>query len=110
MTPNEINEAIARSMGWTDFEEMDDCVQGFHPDNGFHRPLPDYYADLNACAEFEQSLSAKPEGSLGVVEQESYADEIYGMICGPHFTAFNHITATAPHRCEAYLKVKGLWK
>lgn len=71
--------------------------------------IPDYLKDLNACAEFEAALSP--------VLRSIYCDLfLYGRVQtvndDPKFrgAVWRAITATAPERCEAYLRVIGKWE
>ena len=68
--------------------------------------VPDYLNDLNACHEFEKVLD-KMTGihgpSVGICTgNEVYEDMLLGMCDHP-------IRATAPQRCEAFLKTIGKW-
>lgn len=56
--------------------------------------LPDYLNDLNACAEFEATLTDR--------QYESYRQELY-FVAGS-----NDIRATARDRCAAFVKTMGL--
>lgn len=72
-------------------------------------PPPDYPNDLNACAEFEATLSEKEVAfyltKLLLVRYRTGAD--HGMIaCMQDKLAF----ATARERCEAFLRLRGKWK
>lgn len=68
--------------------------------------IPNYPEDLNACAEMERTLtieeSRKYEEVLEVVVNEAFIRNESCFV----FPAWH---ATALQRCEAFLKVKGLW-
>jgi hypothetical protein len=82
MTPSQQNEAIAKWFG-----------------GGEILTPPDFYGDLNACAEFEQKLSGPEQLSyLGILGRKD-------VWCN-----WLSVTATAPQRCEALLRTLGLWE
>lgn len=103
MTPQEINIAIATACGWTEIREKivhySRVMFGLHPmqygSGAAHEPLPDYYGDLNACAEMEATLSP-----IEITRYELALEEITWPIW----------RATAPQRCKAFLRTKGLWR
>jgi len=90
MTPEQQNIAIAEVMGWT----RHGCYW-LKPGSRNTRRLPAYHSDLNACAEFEATLTGN--------EWDKYCDHFGGSLRGC-------ASATAPQRCEAFLRVKGLWR
>lgn len=118
MTPNEINEAIAKSLGWQNTMVVSEkcglfsgLLIGEDP-HGKVGTIPNYYSDLNACAEFESSLTDYEDRNkyinnlqdrvLETLHPDSHDDLV---LC-----EFTFATATAPQRCEAYLRLKGLRK
>ena len=105
MTPEEINIAIAKSLGWHgNIKNIDDVVFG-RPSNTTDRyiPIPDYHSSLDACAEFEATMDKQ--------EQSDYICALGGLCQEPDLDDWAGVCfATAPQRCEAYLKLKGLWK
>jgi hypothetical protein len=117
MTPDEINRAIAESVGWIVREEWQNCM--IRPDGrkiffnplSDEDPLPNYHGDLNAIhgavAESftsNESLDAFAE-NLAVVIFGSYPDALLR-----YSDAAMMVNATAPQRCEAYLKTIGKWR
>ncbi len=96
MNAEEIRSAVAEACGWLDVRPAD-CVKGqvsgIPPKHISEFQLrdwvPNYPSDLNACAEMEKMLS-EDEMSLYIKKICSVAD--------------------AYERCEAFLRVKGLWK
>ena len=70
--------------------------------------LPNYPADLNACAEFEEMLNEKEQvWYLQKLTQVRLRQGDRGTIaCMIDRLAF----ATAPQRCEAFLRMRGKWK
>lgn len=70
---------------------------------------PDVYNSLDACAEFERTLARE--------ERKKYIIQLI-MVVGPAAkrdsptdweNGWYEITAIAPQRCEAFLRVKDLW-
>jgi hypothetical protein len=67
--------------------------------------VPDYYNSLDACAEFERTL---PGDAVDYCEKLC---EVTGAEPSDRvFLCREVITATAPQRCEAYLKSMNLWR
>lgn len=125
LTDEEIRIKVAESRGWT--REPTD-IQGLYgwisPQGGFagryHHPempepyegdpsVPNYPKDLNACAEFEATLTDE--------EQQEYfyqLNEEVGLVSprSPawllEWSVFKLVTATARQRCLAFLKTKGI--
>lgn len=113
MTPAEINREIALLLGWV--------VNGstnMGDGNLYKKPLsmefvtvellPNWYGDLNACAEFEASLNSDEQLQYAsLIDRQkivSFQDDYTNRI------AWKLITATAPQRCQAYLTLKGKWR
>ena len=124
VTPEEINKAIAEACGWKlikgDFvswgkvaeREGGKTTAWRNPQGICYEPclqhIPNYHGDLNACHEMERTLTDQSA-------QVSYCDTLFRVIhktrvVGTGVGEFDKITATAPQRCEAFLRVKGLWK
>lgn len=120
MTTEEINIAIAESWGWTEIESYyfnwdgppQLCWNGIpntkeHQTHRIFETVPNCHGDLNACAEFEKTFSDQ-------ASQHDYLNNL-GEVCKPHVTGswedyYPLIVATAPQRCEAYLRTIGKWK
>lgn len=119
MTPEQINIAIAEACGWKWHGEATyggtQCNGWWKDDRYSFHGIPNYHGDLNACAAMEATTS--------YLERAKYADTLYAIIpasqCsivasyeGEHDFGgyFGLLTATAPQRCEAFLRTKGLWK
>lgn len=99
MTDNEIREALAETQG---YERRAD---GFWREVGHVGScgIPDYPSDLNACAQFEATLSRD--------ERITYRKFLYLVVLDDPNNPDNDTTfATPPQRCEAFLRVKGLWR
>lgn len=114
MKPEEINRAIAEWCGWTHLERSgillpDPPWRGYpHHDAivGQKQQIPNYYSNLNACAEFEKALTT-------MHQRVDYLNTLEG-ICfsgdqNPD-TWFDQVTASPPQRCEALLRTLGLWR
>ena len=67
--------------------------------------VPDYLNDLNACHEFEKILSTTP-----IYMQKHAFNNYAAMLCEMCKHEYNAIAATAPQRCEAFLKTINKWK
>lgn len=94
MTSQQMKFAIAKAFGWTGVTLMLGSVYGFQPGQSSCKvECPDYPNDLNACAEFEATLTD--------AEARLY-DETLEFV-GYKWQAKPH------ERCEAFLRVKGLW-
>jgi hypothetical protein len=111
MTPTEINIAIAESLGWKRLPSDFNWGWWKHPDNetvGNVNILPNYHADLNACAEFERGID---NGYYGVLyEVCNLGFEFKHTRTHWDYADCGFASATPLQRCEAYLRVKGLWK
>lgn len=65
--------------------------------------VPDYPNDLNACAEFERTLTQD--------ERITYKRFLYLIVLDDPGNLDNDTTfAMARQRCEAFLRTKGLWE
>ena len=91
--------AIERICGWEAMPEGH-----YHPDNPIGQTKPDYLNDLNACHEMEKVLTEK-----GVNEWWSYVAFINRHNPRP-FGTETAVHATAPQKCEAFLRTLGLWE
>jgi hypothetical protein len=119
MTPEQIRIAIAESLGWQ-FHGND----ARHPDwtGGVYEPLsevvPNWPEDLNAVHELEQYLGSGEceryaHALITVISEQavkSFGPEARLAVEGNFGKYWMMAFATAPQRCEAYLRVKGLWK
>ena len=99
MTNHEIRIAVAKACGRSVI-----LCPIHHSYECCGRSFPDYPNDLNACVEFEKTLTND--------EQPQYFREL----CPDEWKWIDHNAlpllcfATARQRCEAFLRVKGLWK
>lgn len=126
MTPQQINQAIAEHLGWTDFYTANKAGKrnphgqhlfGHNPatceDSTFggkeFREVPNFYGDLNACHEMEKSLKDTPVYNFwyGYFQHLSC---VCGNSSNNNIRLYRCITATAPQRCEAFLRTVGKWQ
>ncbi len=97
MKPEEINKAIFRSLGWSIVEDSPYKGCSWNKGAAYTSKPPNYAESLDACAEFERTLTPR-----------ELAEYSYGLMDITR-TTYEAITATAAQRCEAYLRMKGLW-
>jgi len=107
MTDQEINRAVAESVGWIRREP--DCW--VHPQHGYLRGdnlgcCPDYCNDLNAMHEVENSMTDKMHDKLRNV---LWLRMIQTTPRREHVSRGVH-SATARQRAEAYLRTVGKWR
>lgn len=123
MTPTEINRAIAELRGARDIRisnrwEVTDPPEAPCVDVGLFadgiRAIPDYYHSLDACASFEGTIKLNEDQCI-------YRDMLIGVVSGDMRNGigmdgelmcndFDFATATAPQRCEAFLRMHGKWR
>lgn len=114
MTDEEIRIAIAEDQGWQFIDSTVISPIGVR----FHRceamelacGIPDYLNDLNACAEFEKTLKGNAHSSAVTDDERKYRDELAKVMGCAWYQSARLIFATARQRCEAFLRVKELWK
>jgi len=103
MTPEQINIKIAEACGWRHApEDVEEYPWQDREGEAYKRP-PDYYGDLNACHEMEKSLTANQCEVYDKLLLQQKGD--MGWVSSSY--AWN---ATAPQRCEAFLRALGLWE
>lgn len=66
----------------------------------YHTGLPNYPADLNACASFEATLTDE--------EHREFRNQLGEVVGDVALFCRKMISATAHQRCLAYLKTKGI--
>jgi len=126
MTPDEINIAIAESVGWHDGGGKSNWFSGFgfRPglvapggDVGYLEPeqVPDYYHDLNEIHEVVRGLTDYQfEDYVPHLRRitdamiDCYADDLYIEGTLADYRVMHQ--ATAAQHCEAYLRTIGKWK
>ena len=115
MTPDQQRIAIATACGWQNVTPVvvqnvkyqgDDRTVGISSDSGW---IPDYLNDLNACHEMEKVLDYEQceafSNTVADIVQAANREKDYAFPW-----AFARIHATAAERCEAFLRVMGLWE
>lgn len=103
MTTEEQRIAIAEACGWTfDTDGIPTNPQGTRWGVLKMRAVPEYLHDLNACRWMESVLNEDQKGNY-VSELANFFDAEYGE-------EFDLVHATAPQRCEAFLRTIGKWK
>lgn len=117
MTPEQQNIAVAEACGWRKGPVTGRWIHSSNEGMKHYSSawvnacnLPSCHSDLNACAEFERMLSLH--------EGDKYALEVYRVVTEARarskteFRAAGLLTisATAPQRCEAFLRTLNLWK
>lgn len=124
MTNNAQRIKIGRACGWTDFhiyvadvKYLIGVLKGRHPSHTIGIiELPNYTDDLNACAEMENWLNEKYSRRSVNNHWRSYHIQLWKVV-NPDIDFqwdserwVDCIYATAPQRCEAFLKTLGLWE
>lgn len=115
MNRNEIEAAIAKDQGWYQITKGD--FEGLWKRKGirvYHSYHSDYLADINACAEFESRLTDEEWERYIRFPVPNDLDWIGGKrldYFGSLPKAWRKMASARPlQRCEAYLRVKGLWR
>lgn len=121
MTPAEINAAIAEILGIKAVCNFDSGLwhlvgngleygrgMGVSEEHAWLVCCPDYFHDLNAIHEAEEHLEARDISDLygpdKAAEYHAALDHLsYKEMLGS-------IRATAPQRCEAFLRAHGKWR
>jgi len=109
MTPEQINVAVAEALGWKKIT----CggIICWETPSGNPR-IPNFYSSLDACAEMERTLNGSSDDEES--ERTKYGDILTWVVYetdSPNAVyTVDLATATAPQRCEAFLRVKGKWK
>ncbi len=117
MRESDINMAIAEECGWKfrkvpnefRYTSISPIGDVFNKNYGDTSHLPDYHGSLDACAEFERTLChnsgywtalRKVVGELWFNKEDTTPRKDHEMY--PE-------SATAPQRCEAFLRMRGRW-
>lgn len=105
MTDEQINIAIAESLGWKQCQHC--ATHGlkawrYPTDDGCTDTLPNYTADLNACHELEKTVMLNSHTRLNYLSWLGWENDYAS-------TVFACVHSTASQRCEAYLRAIGKW-
>ncbi len=93
-----IAESLGYDIGWGEMLTIEPDSDG-DPSIVDHRPIPNYPEDLNACHAMEETLRGSVLRSYG---------RCLATVKGDHAADYDWHT-TARQRCEAFLRVKGLY-
>ena len=116
MKDHEINRLIAEKCGWTCIEDFKDGLmmvqpiwRGYPPHGaivGRKQDIPNYYGSLDACHEFETTIC---DNDCEYVSELTGSCKTDGWeICSDR-EQLSLVCATAPQRCEAFLRLHRLW-
>ena len=100
MTTEAQRIAIAEACGWL-LDHINRSAMYYVPSRDCH--VGDPLSDLNACREFEEVLNSPKYMQFHAFN--NYA----AMLCKMCKHEYNAIAATAPQRCEAFLKTIEKW-
>ena len=104
MTDEQINIAIAESLGWTEISDWKAAgINGLHPSGQWTEVIPNYTSDLNACHEFEIN-----SGMHIYPDRERYYPQLI-VVIKSQSCDYPIWMATARQRCEACLRTIGKW-
>lgn len=119
--------AILEALGWTELRHHEvkkkkqpdgeikvttgpwHALWGTDPEGRKGRYCPNHLVNLNACAEMEKSIHLDADGRALPKLWRTYRDELAKVIGCAWYQSSQLLRATAPQRCEAFLKVKNLW-
>jgi len=107
MNKEQINMAIAESLGWKFNQQhpwvTEECLNTvLSPSGDWYSFSPEYCDSLDACAEFEATLTDDCNLNSGRVRYNN----ILMSICGSHAKC---VSAKSSQRSEALLRLKGKW-
>lgn len=106
MTDQQINIAIAESLGFTNCETFINLKSIWAEKNGIDQVIPNYTSDLNACHEFEKTLDDELD-----LDYSQNLESVTGTRWGANnsYDMSKYRSSTARQRCEAYLRTIGKW-
>jgi len=117
MTHTEINRAIAESVGWKFIPCHDDELgratgeSWLDPDGDTAFDCPNYHGDLNAIQGAVDTLEIGADRDAFLRRLQIVTEAIKKGEEHPyHDWLWWYVNATAPQRCEAYLKTIGKWR
>lgn len=106
MTPQEINVAVAEELGW----KFNSDGSKWAPDGtgygSWMDVVPEFTEDLNACAEMEKTLTIEERERFAVFLDIRCGDDYHE---GRKHWSARPTHATAPQRCESFLRVRSRW-
>lgn len=113
MTEEQIRIKVAEACGWKDIRDRAISHNlngrfwktihkfGTSP-QGLQNYLPNYTQSLDACREFDDKLK-------GCKDRESYCVTLCKVVHGMDHLNVDVVLATPLQRCEAFLRMRGLW-
>jgi len=108
MTPDEINRAIAESVG-VQFYPEDAEWRG--PGGNVLDESPNYHGDLNAIQGAVDALQIGADRNAFIRRLQIVTEAMQkGKEHPDHDWLWWYVNATAPQRCEAYLRIIGKWR
>lgn len=109
MTPQEINVAVAEEMGWKKKREIEPGEWVWLRPNGEvvgQSCMPDFHGSLDCAAEMEKALTIEERERFAVFLDIRCGDDYHE---GRKHWSARPTHATAPQRCEAFLRVRSKW-
>ena len=108
MTNEAMRVKIARTLGWTHiggFSPETVELSGCAPDANELTIVPNFPEDLNACYEMEAFITTDMRS-----DYLKHLADITSKDAPFNWRGFAFVHATAPQRCEAFLRTMGLWR
>ena len=109
MTDEQMRIKIAEAMGWTRHHMRPSETERHQKKWRYLSDLPDYLNDLNACAEFEATLTDDELWEYSKLLMD-YRQAANGFPLAWKSEVLKLQKATARQRCIAFLKTLNLWK
>jgi len=111
MSPQEINTAIAEILDWK--PTTDGGISWNADGNAIVEP-PNYFGDLNLCAEFRKDIVKNKQAAQYARQLSNITEACWfendGRSGDQDHASFIMANASAPQHCQAFLRVKGVWK
>lgn len=108
MRPQDMRVAVAKACGWTPHEFKGIPYEWEDPNGVVWTDIPRYESDLNAMHEAEKTMTP--------YQWRIYVETLPTIVLGKEWFTWSYryigrmtIHATAPQRCEAFLRTLGLW-
>lgn len=114
MTNDEIKASIAELLGYeyrmTGTDPTEDGLCWHNAEGKFPVEIPNWPQDLNACHDFEGDLTWRESGPYVFwLEEITNIGHMGGNARREPLNDCILITASALHRCQAFLRLKGKW-